>query len=348
VQGRPAGGEGVAANTAGVRVVRGGSWYWGENERGVAAGPGGASMEASTWPHDQSLSSRVLRGEEERRGTRRVLPRASRNEQTASVESTGHGSSKGSMGNIFKLLPPLSCGLIFDSSVVVIDESESDQGQVLLIGGCDEGAPSTAVHKVDLATGECTAQASLLCPQGHLIFDSMAGRLPDGRIVCAGTTQSNTDTFTDEESFFTDEEEEPEWYATAQVLEPFPHGSLIDASWQWRALPGGSIEHIGGSGCVLSDGRFAVFGGMDFHGISIMSCEALTLDAEGARWDVLPPMHERRRSFACAAIGGCVVIAGGTGSITVDVSEKGLRRWRRFPCSLPHDGQLFRMGSALI
>jgi len=72
----------------------------------------------------------------------------------------------------------------------VIDESESGQGQVLLIGGWDRSGPSSAVRKVDLATGECTAQPSLLCPQGHVITNWMAGRLQDGCIICAGTTFS--------------------------------------------------------------------------------------------------------------------------------------------------------------
>jgi hypothetical protein len=38
----------------------------------------------------------------------------------------------------------------------VINESESDQGQVLLIGGRVEGYPSCAMRKADLATGVCT------------------------------------------------------------------------------------------------------------------------------------------------------------------------------------------------
>jgi len=44
----------------------------------------------------------------------------------------------------------------------------------------------------------------------------------------------------------------------------------------------------------MSDGRFAVFGGwpLDGSGTASSSCEALTLDASGARWDVLSPMHE--------------------------------------------------------
>ena len=110
-----------------------------------------------------------------------------------------------------------------------------------------------------------------------------------------------------------------------------------------------SVGRSGGRGCVLSDSRFAVFGG--YTGNSAMvtaSCEVLTLDGAIERWDPLPPMQEAREGFACAAIGGCVIVAGGEDSITVEVYEEALGRWRRLPCNLPHDGQLRRMGSALM
>jgi hypothetical protein len=61
-------------------------------------------------------------------------------------------------------LPPLSCGPIEVSAAVAIDESESELGQVLIIGGLDEAA----VHKVDLATGMCTPQPLLLSHHGPL------------------------------------------------------------------------------------------------------------------------------------------------------------------------------------
>jgi hypothetical protein len=150
--------------------------------------------------------------------------------------------------------------------------------------------------------------------------------------------------YSDEES---SEEVEVEYHSMAQVLEPPPHDSPSGASWQWRALPGMSDLHLYGWGCVLSDGRFAVFGG-DASGITTSSCEALTLDADGARWSSLPPMHEPRWGFACAAIGGCVIVAGGVGSTTAEVYEEGLGLWRRLPCSLPHDSQLRWMSSALM
>jgi len=260
---------------------------------------------------------------------------------TASVEILGRDSS-GAVGNTFDLLPPLSCGPIHAFAAVVIHESESDRGQVIIIDIWDEGAPSYAVRKVDLATGVCTAQPSLLCPQGHYVHDCMAGRLPDGRIVCVGTTCME---YSDEES---PEEEEVEYHTMAQLLEPPPHGSPSGASWQWRALPGMSDLRIHSGGCVLSDGRFAVFGGEDASGTPISSCEALTLDADGGRWVTLSQMHEPRCGFACAAIGGCVIVAGGVGSTTTAVYEEGLGRWRRLPCSLPYDSQLRWMGSALM
>jgi len=37
----------------------------------------------------------------------------------------------------------------------------------------------------------------------------------------------------------------------------------------------------GGRGCVLSDGCFAFFGGIDASGTTSSSCEALTLDVDG-------------------------------------------------------------------
>jgi len=248
------------------------------------------------------------------------------------------------VGNTFKILPPLSCGPICGTAAVVMDESENDQGQVHLIGGRVESYPlaSSAVCKVDLATGVCTAQPSLLCPQGHHICGCMAGRLPDGRIVCAGTTRMFS---SDGESSEADEEE---YHTMAGVLEPPPHGSPSGASWQWRALPGMGVLHRYSGGCVLSDGRFAVFGGQDTSGADTSSCEVLTLDADGARWSTLSPMHEPRCGFACAAIGGCVIVAGGEGSTTVEVYEEELGRWRRLPCSLPHDNQLHWMSSALM
>jgi hypothetical protein len=234
----------------------------------------------------------------------------------------------------FVLLPPLSCGLISSSAVVAIDESDSDQGQVFLIGGrfTHVEDPSSAVHMVDLASGVCTPEPSLLSQHGALARCT-AARLADGRVVCVGRNVDGS------------------LQGTAQVLEPPPpeHGSLTEACWQWRYLPDMSVGRAYGRGCVLSDGRFAAFGGnTSGSGTTTASCEVLTLDGDIERWDPLPPMHEARKAFACAAIGGCVVVAGGQGSITAEVYEEALGRWRRLPCSLPHDNRLVLMGSALM
>ena len=97
----------------------------------------------------------------------------------------------------------------------------------------------------------------------------------------------------------------------------------------------------------MRDGRFAVFGGKDDEGVDTASCEVLTLDVV-ERWEPLPPMLEARSDFVCAAVGGCVIVAGGT-SLTMEVYDEGLRRWTRLPCSLPHDHPwLLWAGSALM
>jgi hypothetical protein len=214
---------------------------------------------------------------------------------------------------------------------VAIEESESDQGQVLLHGGCvEDGSLSPAVQKVDLATGMCTPQPSLLSQHGALLGHT-AARLADGRIMYVAKNNNNS------------------LQGTAQVLEPPPpaeHGSLSEGSWQWRYLPAMSVEHSYGRGCVLSDGRFAIFGGIDNANTPMASCEVLTLNGDIERWDPLPPMHKARISLACAAIGGCVIVAGGYGSITTEVYQEALGRWKRLPCSLPNNGPLYGVGSA--
>jgi hypothetical protein len=110
------------------------------------------------------------------------------------------------------------------------------------------------------------------------------------------------------------------------------------------------VHRYGAAGCVLSDGRFAVFGGEVGEGVKTASCEVLTLDGY-ERWEPLPPMRETRFGLSCAAVGGCVIVAGGTSSgstAVVEVYEEALRRWRRLPCNLPHDSPLLWAGSALM
>jgi hypothetical protein len=85
-------------------------------------------------------------------------------------------------GGAFVDLPPLSCGGIFGAAAIAVDESDSAAGQVLLLGGAVEGSSVlSTVQLVDLATGACAQKNNLL----HARVYPAAGRLPDGRIVCA-------------------------------------------------------------------------------------------------------------------------------------------------------------------
>jgi hypothetical protein len=100
------------------------------------------------------------------------------------------------------------------------------------------------------------------------------------------------------------------------------------------------------SGCVLSDGRFAVLGGYS-TGACTSSCEALTLDGD-EHWSPLSPMRDTRANFAYAAVAGCIIVASGYPERkSAEVYEEMLGRWMRLPCYLPHDGGLHGKGSAL-
>ena len=81
------------------------------------------------------------------------------------------------------------------------------------------------------------------------------------------------------------------------MLEPPQQGSPIEASWQWRVLPAMHFGSHDGKGCVLSDGRFAVLGGWDINMETARSCEVLTLDGGGERWNRLEGCNETRRHF---------------------------------------------------
>ena len=90
-------------------------------------------------------------------------------------------SSRG--GGAFTSQPPLSCGGITGAVAIIVDESSSAAGQVLLVGGMDVAANAlSTVYLVDLATGVCTSQPNLLRPRCY----SAAARSPDGRVVCVG------------------------------------------------------------------------------------------------------------------------------------------------------------------
>jgi hypothetical protein len=206
-----------------------------------------------------------------------------------------------------------------------VEESGSVAGQVLLLGGYteDQGGMST-VHLVDLATGVCTPQPNLLVARGRFV----AARLPDGCVVCAGGIDDYA------------------ILSSAEILEP-PVQGATDAAWTQRELPALSVHRYGCSGCVLSDGRFVVLGGLNSSNQALSSCEALAV-GDGEHWEHLPPMHDARAFFACAAVAGCIIVAGGSCLKSAEVFDEVLDRWLRLPCDLPLDDELYDMGSALL
>jgi hypothetical protein len=218
-------------------------------------------------------------------------------------------------------LPPLSRGTIYGASAIEVEESESAAGQLLLLGGEDaNGSILSTVHLVDLATGACARQPDLL----HSRLGHAAARLPDGRIICAGGFHESS----------------------AEVWGP-PEQGGADAAWAWTELPAMSAARSACCGCVMSDGRFAVLGGYNSMGISVSSCEALVMGA-AAHWEPLEPMHDTRDFFACAAVAGCVIVAGGMGRTSAEVYDESRNRWLRLPCDLPYESHLYAMGSALL
>ena len=100
-------------------------------------------------------------------------------------------------------------------------------------------------------------------------------------------------------------------------------------------------------GCVMSDGRFAVLDGRS-DGVTMSSCEALVIDDGDAHWEPLPPMHDTRSCFACGAVAGCVIVAGGLDLKSAEVYDAELNRWLRLPCDLPYETSLSGMGSAVL
>ena len=136
----------------------------------------------------------------------------------------------------FVELPPLSCGAISGAAAIAVNETHSASGQVLLLGGSAQDHTATSsVRLVDLATGICTPQADLLNARSNFA----AARLPDGGIIFAGGNGG---------------------LATAEIWVASMQGAP-EAAWTWRGLPAMSVGRGGCSGCLLSDGRFAVLGG---------------------------------------------------------------------------------------
>jgi hypothetical protein len=108
-----------------------------------------------------------------------------------------------------------------------------------------------------------------------------------------------------------------------------------------------SVGRISCGGCVLSDSRFAVLGGYS-NSPYTSSCEALTLSGD-EHWSPLPPMHDSRGHFACGAVAGCIIVAGGFPQRkSAEVYDEVLGRWLRLPHDLPHDGELYYTGSTLL
>jgi hypothetical protein len=180
----------------------------------------------------------------------------------------------------------------------------------------------------------CTPQPQLL--YARALFAAV--RLPDGRIVCAGGGDDTTP------------------LSSVEVFEPPAQGAL-DTAWTWREMPAMSVARESCSGCVLSDGRFAILGGEDVNNIEpLLSCEALTV-GDDEHWVMLPPMHVARSHFACVAVAGCIVVAGGYGGRdphgrrirlrSAEVFDEAFDRWLRLPRDLLHNAGLYRMGSAL-
>ena len=249
----------------------------------------------------------------------------------------------------FTELPPLSCGGIANGAAVAVDESDSAAGQVLLVGGnvdydydsgvgreislSDDGGGCAAskVHLVDLATGMCQPLPDLLSKVLHFA----TARLPDGRVAFAGGG-----------GFY------GTIMATAEVWQPPVQGAL-DTAWTRRELPEMSVQRWAGRACALSDGRLAVIGGITQGGITVSSCEALKIGAD-EHWEFFPSMHDVRSLFACVAVAGCVVVAGGEtqnagGNLeTAEVFDEWQGRWLRLPCVLAHAGGLSSMGFALL
>ena len=136
---------------------------------------------------------------------------------------------------------------------------------------------------------------------------------------------------------------------SAEMYGPPAQGAPV-APWAWTELPttGGALR--GCSGCVMSDGRFAVLGGYDVDPES--SCQSFDLggDDDAPRWEPMPSMHEQRVYSACAAVAGSIIVAGGLGRKSAEVYDEVLDRWFRLPHDFPVDGieQLAYAGSALM
>jgi|AntAceMinimDraft_12_1070368.scaffolds.fasta_scaffold20874_1 hypothetical protein len=112
-----------------------------------------------------------------------------------------------------------------------------------------------------------------------------------------------------------------------------------------------SVGRSSRHGCVLSDGRFAVLGGMG-NSVWTSSCEALTLGSD-EHWSSLPPMHDSRDGQSVlifsnvAVVARCIIVVRGypprTKSALAYIFDDALGRWLRVSRDLPRDGGLYDM-----
>jgi hypothetical protein len=270
----------------------------------------------------------------------------------------------------FVNLPSLSCGKICDTAALAVEESDSAAGQVLLLGGftVPPGAPSWSAYLVDLATGMCTPQPDML----HARYGFAAAKIMDGRVVCAGGRLTSLSTSAKVFGPPLQDEADGGSLSASSSLSSSSSGrgemlrellarelavpvGAPDAAWTWRDLPDMSVRRDSCYGCVMSDGRFAVFGGVNHEvGLALTTCEALVFgdnydnDNGDAYWVPLSPMHDARMASACAAVAGCVIVVGGLPVKSCEVYHEALRRWLRLPCDVPCVYYLYGMGSAML
>jgi hypothetical protein len=93
----------------------------------------------------------------------------------------------------------------------------------------------------------------------------------------------------------------------------------------------------------------AILGGVSNNYVPTTSCEVLAIDDGVAHWEPMPPMHDARSHFACGAVAGCVIVAGGRGGLkSAEVYDAERNRWLQLPFDLPYVGGLDWMGSAVL
>ena len=99
--------------------------------------------------------------------------------------------------------------------------------------------------------------------------------------------------------------------------------------------------------CETCQSSFAILGGTNSNNQHLSSCETWAV-GDGEHWELMAPNHESRTGFACAAVPGCIIVAGGYGRKSAEVFDEALDLWLRFPCDFPVDGDLYYMGSTLL